>query len=116
MTDGADVSMVNIIQNDGTNEFLWRDIKVMGNNTEVFNEYVEGNICNRVWNKLYRSELVKKVPFPEDHQHVEDAQWTLGLWKKLTGWYVSPRGIIIILFIREALPIETVGIRNGKRD
>lgn len=88
----ADVSMVNIIQNDGTNEFLWRDIKVMGNNTEVFNEYAEGNICNRVWNKLYRSELVKKVPFPEDHQYVEDAQWTPRIMEEVNRMVRIPKG------------------------
>lgn len=88
----ADISMCNIIQMDGSLEYSWHDIKLMDTNQSVFNEYAEGNICNRVWNKLYTKKVINGVFFPKKRPHVEDAIWTPMVMERTRKMVRIPNG------------------------
>ncbi|WP_270306305.1 glycosyltransferase family 2 protein [Streptococcus infantarius] len=88
----ADVAMCNIIQNNGTLEYPWKEIDFFKSKESVFDEYAKGGICNRVWNKLYRREVIENIFFEEDRQLGEDALWTPQVMEKVNSLIRLPQG------------------------
>ncbi|HEM4403757.1 TPA: glycosyltransferase, partial [Streptococcus suis] len=88
----ADIAMCNIIQNDGSLEYNWEKIEFFKGNEQIFDEYAREGICNRIWNKLYRREVVEGIYFANDRPIGEDSLWTPQVMERASSLVRIPKG------------------------
>jgi len=69
----ADISMYNFAVN-GLSENIVDDVII--EKEQIFDEYVNGKITNRIANKVYRKEIVNGLEFPAGRDFREDAVFT----------------------------------------
>lgn len=69
----ADVSMCDFYINE-TKEHNWSG--GVFDKEDIFTEYVNGRILNRIMNKLYKKSVVENVFFPDGRDLMEDAVWS----------------------------------------
>ena len=76
--NNSDVSMCNIMIDDTKKEFQWDNIVINGTDSVLssFCDVDNVQIVNRIWNKLYKRELVEGIKFPEGKPIMEDACWS----------------------------------------
>ena len=69
----ADIAVCDFDRN-GQNEGNWSD--GLFDRKQAFHEYLNIRLFNRIMNKLYRSERINGIFFPEGRNYMEDAVWT----------------------------------------
>ena len=72
---GADISICDISFRGEPEHPSWNDETFLDKES-IFSEFVRGRVINRVYNKLYRSNVVAGLLFPEGRNMMEDASWT----------------------------------------
>lgn len=72
--NNTDICMCDFNIN-GTREFNWSD-KRISSTEEIFYEYAQGGVCNRIMNKLYVADVCKYTMFPVGRNMLEDGVWT----------------------------------------
>lgn len=88
ISNGCDAAScrVNMVWDNGDKKPLSREIetKVFDNKVEAMSDLISGGlnyIIQTVWNKLYKAEIIKRIPFPRGRIN-EDEFWT---WKVIAN-------------------------------
>ncbi len=74
-SEKADVSLCDVYYKGKQEHIHWKNGTYRGQDA-IFSEFINGRVINRVYNKLYRAEIVKNVRFPVNRNMMEDASWT----------------------------------------
>ena len=72
---GADITLCDVESGGKPEHPDWTNDTFDGTGA-IFSEFIKGRIINRVYNKLYRAEIVREVDFPAGRNMMEDASWT----------------------------------------
>ena len=98
---GAQIAQCNF-RNNSYKEFPdWKDNTL--ENKEIIKAFLDGEICNRIMNKLYRTEVIKDVFFPEDRCVKEDAYWTAMVLKKCNRFISTSEAYYYYRIINQSL-------------
>lgn len=87
----ADVAVCDFCTNSVRENPNWKNDVLTKEN--IFNEYVKGAFLNRIMNKLYTKDIVKKNDFPVDRPIMEDAAWTAEILSRCNKIVVVAEGL-----------------------
>ncbi len=71
--ESADIAVCNYFE-DFEAKKNWEPVVLKGKK-KIFQEYLQGEIYNRMWNKLYRREVVENTVFSVGRDNFEDGYW-----------------------------------------
>lgn len=80
-TEEADIAVCDFFR-EGKKEGNWQPGTF--NEKQIFAEFLNQRLFNRIMNKLYRKDLIKSIMFPAGRNYMEDAVWTSEVLAKTT--------------------------------
>lgn len=97
----ADISQVNIYNDYGIEFPKWQ-FEVI-EDKEIISAFLNGKICNRIMNKLYRREILKSFDFPIEKSLMEDARWTSEVLNRCNKIVIDPSPYYYYRYVSDSL-------------